>query len=165
MKGTGNFLNEIGSLLKKTREDTGISIEEAGKDLDIKSVILDNIENGNIGCFKDIYLLKDYIKNYAKYLGLDDDKLINEFNEYMFEYTSKIPVKEIEEKMVEQQKLEETQEIKISSPYTEDNGKYKSKFYIFLTAVIIILIGLAIFWSIKQITIDNEVTTTISWVK
>ena len=158
-------MNEIGSLLKSTREDTGISLEEAGADLEIKPVILDNIENGNIGCFKDIYVLKDYIKNYAKYLGLDSEKIVNDFNEYLFEYTSKIPVKEIEEKMKDLKKLEETQEIKISSPYTEDKTKFKSKSYIFLYIVIAILVALAIFWSIKQITIDNRVTTMISWVR
>ena len=151
--------------MKSTREDTGISLEEAGNDLDIKSVILDNIENGNIGCFKDIYVLKDYIKNYAKYLGLDENKIINEFNDYMFEYTSKIPIKEIEEKMQEQQKTEETKEIKIASPYTEENNKFKSKFYVVLTIVVTLLVALAIFWSIKQITIDNRVTTMISWTK
>ena len=158
-------MNEIGSLLKSTREETGINLEEAGNDLDIKPVVLDNIENGNIGCFKDIYVLKDYIKNYAKYLGLDENKIMDEFNEYMFEYTSKIPVKEIEEKMQEKQKLEETTEIKIASPYTDENRKYKSKFYIILTTIVIILVALAIFWSIKQITIDNQVTTMISWTK
>ena len=151
--------------MKKTREDTGITIEEAGNDLDIKPVVLDNIENGNIGCFKDIYVLKDYIRDYSKYLGLDPEKTVNDFNEYIFEYTSKIPVKDIEEKMKEQQKIEETQEIKISSPYTEENNKYKSKLYIVLTAIVIVLVGLAIFWSIKQITIDNQTTTMISWTK
>ena len=158
-------MDDIGKLLKKTREDTGISLEEAGNDLDIKPVVLDNIENGNIGCFKDIYVLKDHIKDYAKYLGLDSEKVINDFNEYMFEYTSKIPVKEIEEKMQEQQKNLDNKEIKIASPYTEDNNKYKSKLYIVLTAIVIILVGLAIFWSIKQITIDNQVTTMIGWTK
>ncbi len=151
--------------MKKTREDTGINLEEAGNDLDIKPVVLDNIENGNIGSFKDIYVLKDYIKDYAKYLGLDSDKIINDFNEYMFEFTSKIPVKEIEEKMQEQQKQEVNQEVKIASPYTEEGTKYKSKFYIILTIVVIALVGLAIFWSIKQITIDNQTTTMISWNK
>ena len=53
------FLIEIGKLLKKTREDTGISLEEAGNDLEIKPVILDNIESGNIGSFKDIYFGKN----------------------------------------------------------------------------------------------------------
>ena len=158
-------MNEIGSLLKSTREITGISLEEAGQDLEIKPVILDNIENGNIGCFKDIYVLKDYIRDYAKYLGLDPNKIVNDFNEYLFEYTSKIPVKEIEEKMEDLQKFEETQEIKIQSPYTDNKRKYKSKSYIFLYIIVIVLVALAIFWSVKQITIDNRVTPMISWTR
>ena len=151
--------------MKKKREETGINLEEAGNDLGITPVVLDNIENGNIGCFKDIYVLKDNIRDYSKYLGLDPDKVVNDFNEYMFEYTSKIPVKEIEEKMQEQKKIENNQEIKIASPYTEEKSKYKSRFYILFTAIVIILVGLAIFWSIKQITIDNQMTTVISWNK
>ena len=155
-------MDEIGRLLKSARESTKISLEEAGSDLDIKPVILDNIENGNMGCFKDIYVLKEYIKNYAKYLGLDEERIEQEFNEYLFEYTSKIPVKDIEEKMRELQKLEETQEIKIASPYTDNTRKYKSKNYILLYIVVILLVAISIFWAVKQITIDNKVATMVS---
>ena len=102
-------MNEIGELFRVTREDAGVSIAEASKDLDIKEVILENIEDGNIGCFKDIYVLKDNIYNYAKYLGINPDKIINEFNEYMFEYTSKIPIKEIEKQLQNTQIYETTQ--------------------------------------------------------
>ena len=153
---------EIGLLLKEKREITGITLDEVGKDLSIKPAILDNIENGNIGCFKDIYVLKDYIESYAKYLGLDSKKMVNEFNEYLFEYTSKIPTKEIEEKMKEKKKLEETQGIKIASPYTDDSHKYKSKSYTFIYILIILLVAIAIFWAVKQITIDSQVATMIS---
>ena len=48
------LLVEIGNELKKTREATGITLEEVSQDLDIKVNVLDNIENGNMGCFKDI---------------------------------------------------------------------------------------------------------------
>ena len=89
-------MNEIGETIKEARESSGVSLEEASKDLDIKTEILENIEDGRTGAFKDIFELKEYIKSYAKYLGLDENKLIDEFNEYMFEYTSKIPIKEIE---------------------------------------------------------------------
>ena len=79
-------MNEIGELLRTTREESGVSLEEASGDLEIKTLILENIEDGNIGCFKDIFVLKDYIYDYAKYLGLEPDKIIDEFNEYLFEY-------------------------------------------------------------------------------
>ena len=61
-------MNEIGELLRTTREESGVSLEEASGDLEIKTLILENIEDGNIGCFKDIFVLKDYIYDYAKYL-------------------------------------------------------------------------------------------------
>ena len=123
------------------------------------------MEQGNIGCFKDIFLLKEYIHNYSKYLGLSPDDMVNEFNEYLFEYTSKIPVTEIEKKIQEKQKLEDTQEIRIASPYTDDKRKYKSKNYIILYILVVILVALAIFWAVKMITIDNKVATMISWVE
>ena len=158
-------MNEIGERLKSARELAGISLDEVSEDLNIKVPILDNMEQGNIGCFKDIFLLKEYIHNYSKYLGLSPDDMVNEFNEYLFEYTSKIPVTEIEKKIKEKQKLEDTQEIRIASPYTDDKRKYKSKNYIILYVLVVILVALAMFWAVKMITVDNKVATMISWVK
>ena len=115
-------MNEIGEALKYARESSGVSLNEASKDLDIKPEILENIEDGRTGAFKDIYELKDYIASYAKYLGLDENQLIDEFNEYMFEYTSKIPIKEIE-KTIELKIKEEKKDEKVVSPYTKEKKK------------------------------------------
>lgn len=155
-------MDSIGSLLKETRESSGVSIEEASEDLSIGSQFLLNIEEGRIGCFKDIFTLKDYINNYAKYLGLDSEKIIDEFNEYMFEYTSKIPVKAIE-KQAKKEAREESN--KIASPYTKKTHKYSKSYYIAIYVVIFVLVILAILWSIKQITIDNVITNEISYVR
>ena len=157
-------MDEIGSLLKTTRESSGVSIEEASKDIEIKVEILQNIESGNIGCFKDIFVLKDYIKTYAKYLGLEADKLIDEFNDYMFEYTSKIPVKEIEQQMKEKEK-EENKEEKISSPYTTIEKKPVKKIYFVCYFILIILILILVFWSLKQLTVNTISTSEISYVE
>ena len=132
------------------------------KDLDIKTEILENIEDGRTGAFKDIFELKEYIKSYAKYLGLDENKLIDEFNEYMFEYTSKIPIKEIE-KTIELKIKEEKKDEKIVSPYTKEKKKYNNWVYIVVYAVIILMIVIAVFWSVKQVTINRSVTDTISY--
>lgn len=156
-------MNEIGELFRVTREEAGVSLSEASKDLDIKEVILENIEDGNIGCFKDIFVLKDYIHSYAKYLGLDSDKIIDEFNEYMLEYTSKIPVKEIERQI---QELEAKQEKKeIVSPYTVNPKKKNKNLYILLYSIVIVLVMIVVFWSVKQITVNRETTSVISYVK
>ena len=155
-------MDSIGSILKNTRVSAGVSIEEASEDLNINANFLLNIEDGKIGCFKDIFELKDYISSYAKYLGLDSEKLIDEFNEYMFEYTSKIPVKEIE-KIAKKDAKEETG--KISSPYTRKPRKHNNAYYIGIYVVIFLLVILAIVWSVKQITIDNHVTNEIGYVR
>lgn len=156
-------LNEIGSLLKATRESSGISIDEVSDDLNIKDVIIENIEDGKIGAFKDIFVLKEYIESYAKYLGLDERHILNKFNEYLFEYTSKIPVKEIEKAVLEQAK-EQKAENKVISPYTRKITKYNKYFYIIIYAVIFVLIILTVIWSVKQITSDSSNARIISCV-
>ena len=47
-------MNGIGLMLRGAREENGVSLEEASEDLKIKPAILYNIEEGNMGCFKDI---------------------------------------------------------------------------------------------------------------
>ena len=153
-------MDSIGNLFQTSRESSGLTIDEVSDDLGIKSEYLLNIEEGKIGCFKDIFELKNFITSYAKYLGLDSEKLIDEFNEYMFEYTSKIPIKEIEKQA--QNNLENP---KIASPYTRKPRKYSSKYYLITYIIIFILVVLAIVWSIKQITVDNIKTNAISYVK
>lgn len=156
-------MNEIGELLRSTREESGVSLEEASGDLEIKTLILENIEDGNIGCFKDIFVLKDYIYDYAKYLGLEPDKIIDEFNEYLFEYTSKIPLEDIEKAMKEQQK-EEIPQQKIVSPYTNSTKKPINKVALLLLIALGVLVVLILFWSVKQITVNNMTTNMISYV-
>lgn len=155
-------MDEIGSLLKSTREESGISLIEASKDLDIKDIILENIESGKIGAFKDIFELKDYLSNYSRYLGLDENKILNTFNEYLFEYTSKIPVKEIE-KAVKEQVKEEKENVKVVSPYTKETKK-NQKYFILIYVLILFLVIITIIWSVKQITVDKHVATAISYV-
>lgn len=114
-------MKELGHYLKKTRISNGVSLEEAADDLDLSSSQLENIESGNVKAFKDVYDLKEYVKQYAKYLGLDSDQVIDEFNGFLFEHTSKISLDDIR---AAQKKLEEKEEKKIKSPYTME---YKEK--------------------------------------
>ncbi len=155
-------MNEIGEELQYARESSGVSLNEASRDLNIKVEILENIEDGRTGAFKDIFELKEYISNYAKYLGLDEKTMIDEFNEYMFEYTSKIPIKEIE-KTIELKIKEEDKKEEIASPYTKQAKKYNKWVYIILYIALMLLILFAIIWSVKQVTINKKVTDTISY--
>lgn len=155
---------EIGEILSTTRESSGVSLEEVSKDLEIPILILEQIEEGNIGAFKDIFLLKDYIENYAKYLGLDPDEIIDEFNEYMFEKTSKIPMNDIKKAAKEKAEAED-KDVRIASPYTKAAPKSSDKQFIITIIIIIVLVILAIFWSIKQITFGNMTTNVLTYFK
>ena len=157
-------MNEIGELLKLTREESGVSLEEASVDLEIKPLILENIEDGNIGCFKDIFVLKDYIYDYSKYLGLEPDRIIDEFNEYLFEYTSKIPTEDIEKAIQDMKKVDVVEEKKIVSPYTNSIDKKNSKLKVVIFVIVAILVALVVIWAIKAITIDNRTTNMIGYV-
>lgn len=155
-------MNEIGAQLKTAREKAGVSLEEASEDLKIKALAIENIEEGNIGCFKDIFELKNYIKDYAKYLGFDPVKLIDDFNSYMFEYTSKIPVKDIEKKVKEKER-QEKKEAKIASPYTMPLTKLKKNYMIYVYALLGIIAILLVIFAVKEMTINRQITNEISY--
>lgn len=127
-------MKEIGEILKEERENNGVSIEEAAEDLNYKVSQLEAIESGDFKLFKDIFLLKCMVMDYAKYLGLDSEKIIDEFNEYVFESTSKIPLDDIERAS----KMKEKEE-KIASPYTK-NEDTKNRLPIILTIILVLLI-------------------------
>ena len=68
-----------------------------------------------------------FIKNYSKYLGLDYDEMIEEFNEYLFDFTSKISIEDIKKAEREQRKKEKKlKSVKISSPYTVEGKEQKN---------------------------------------
>ena len=58
-------MKELGEYLKKTRIGNGVSITEACEDLEFSTSHLENIESGNVKAFKDVYELRDSIKQYA----------------------------------------------------------------------------------------------------
>ena len=115
-------MKELGEYLKHKRIENGVSITEACEDLEISTSHLENIESGNIRAFKDVYELRDLVKSYAKYLGLDTEKVLDEFNSFLFEHTSKISIDDI----LNYQK-EKDESRKVKSPYTKE---YKEKFNI-----------------------------------
>ena len=136
-------MKELGEYLRQTRIRNGVNITEACEDLDFSTSQLENIESGNVKAFKDIYELKDYIKAYAKYLGLDSDKVVDEFNGFLFQHTSRISLDDI----VAAQKKKESEEKKVHSPYTMEY-KEKKTLWPLIYIVIILLLIMGIFYLI-----------------
>ena len=133
-------MKEIGEKLKEARESIGISLEEAATDLKVTEKQLQNIEDGKMEAFKDVLNLKYLIRDYSKYLGLDKEDMVDEFNEYIFDYTSKISLDDINNA---KKKKEKVKEDVIKSPYTTIKEKKKVN-YVALIIVFVFLISLAI---------------------
>lgn len=139
-------MKEIGEKLKEARESIGISIEEAATDLKTTKTQLINIEQGDMNAFKDVLNLKYLIRDYAKYLGLDKEDMVDEFNEYIFDYTSKISLDDI--KNAKKQK-ENKGEQKIKSPYTTIKEKKKINYiYLIISIIVIVILCVLIFFYI-----------------
>lgn len=142
---------EVGETLKNSREVSGVTLEEVSADLDIPVILLEQIEDGNMGAFKDVFELKEYIRKYSKYIGLDPDEIIDIFNGDMFERTSKIPMDKIEE-AVKESIIEEEKEERVASPYTKAIPKIKTTPYIIALVISVIIMIIALVWSITAIS-------------
>ena len=132
-------MKEIGLKLKLKREENGVTKEEAASDLKVKTNEIESIEEGRKEDFNDVLALKELIKDYAKYLGLDGETLLDEFNEYLFEQTSKISLTDIEEAIKEKEIREK--DLKILSPYTVERNNKKTIYGVIIGLIIIVIVG------------------------
>lgn len=150
-------MKELGAYLKETRINNGVDIEEAAADNNLSTSQLENIESGNVRAFKDVYKLKEYIRNYSKYLGLDPTEVAEEFNDFLFEHTSKISLEDILEA---KKKIEEKEENKIKSPYTKEYKQkkdYRQFIYILGGVILIAIIVYLIIALLEKEPVHNEV--------
>ena len=128
-------MKDIGNFLRERREARGISLIEVEKDLKIRKKYLQALEEGNIDVIPGKTYLIGYLRNYSKYLGIDEENV----NQIIQTY-----------KNLEKQKtgLEETKEENIYLKTKNRSMFEKKKFffpikYVYLTSfVIIIFIGL-----------------------
>ena len=129
-------MKNIGLKLKDKREENGLSIEEVAEDLKMRPSQISSIEEGKTEDFKDVFYLKYFIRDYAKYLGLDSERILDEFNEYLFDMTSKIPIELIKEAKKDKNENNDT-----ISPYTKESSKIKvPKIIIGLAAIVILIV-------------------------
>ncbi|GAI23281.1 unnamed protein product, partial [marine sediment metagenome] len=128
-------MKDIGNFLRERREAKGISLIEVEKDLKIRKKYLQALEEGNVDIIPGKAYLIGYLRNYCKYLGVDEENI----NQIIQTY-----------KNLEKQKtgLEKTKEENIYLKTRKKSLFEKKKFffpvnYVYLTSfVLIIFIGL-----------------------
>lgn len=140
-------MKEIGESLKEARENIGITIEEAANDLKLKPSQIENIENGDKDAFDDIMHLKYFIRDYAKYLGLNYEDLVDDFNEFLFDYTSRISLDDIKKARKQVENSKKKEENAVVSPYTYE----KPRRFKLSPVVIYILILICVFFSVFMV--------------
>lgn len=147
-------MKEIGEKLKETRESMGVSIEEVSEDLKIRPSQIEEVEKGNIKALKDIFSLKNFIRDYSKYLGLSYDDVIDEFNEYLFDYTSQISLDDIKKAKSKDDSVKK--EKKVISPYTMEPKKKNKILPRIIWGLIIVLVIIGGCFVLKNYIDDNN---------
>ncbi|MBC7335183.1 MAG: helix-turn-helix domain-containing protein [Clostridia bacterium] len=74
-------MREIGELLRRTREQKGISLEEAEKATKIRRRYLEAMEKGNFACPPERVYARGFLRSYARFLGLDASLLLEQFKD------------------------------------------------------------------------------------
>jgi len=152
-------MKEIGLKLKNKREENGVSIDEVAEDLKMRPSQIISLEEGKKEDFKDVLFLKYFIRDYAKYLGLNGEELVDEFNEFLFDFTSKIPIEEIEKA-----KNNVVTKKDIISPYTniKKDKKGLKLFIVIFSVILLFVIGYFILSDYNRNDFnDNNVTYVI----
>lgn len=150
-------MKEIGEYLRDERRKNGVSINEASEDLTIHPSLLEALEEGNYKAFKDVFELKEWISVYAKYLGLDVSKMLDEFNDFLFEKTSKISLDDIKKAKNNEEKIN-----RVSSPYTKIKHTRYDFAPIVLLVTFLLLISLIVYVILVIVTEEPKVVTELN---
>jgi cytoskeletal protein RodZ len=156
-------MKDIGNFLRERREARGISLIEAEKDLKIRKKYLQALEESNVDVIPGKTYLIGYLRNYSKYLGIDEEDI----NQIIQTYHG------LEKKTDD---LEKTKEKNIYLK-TKDRSLFEKKKvffpikYVYLTSfVLIIFIGLFLLsrslkeaqnFPVPSPEIENETNLTI----
>lgn len=140
-------MKEIGERFKEKRKEIGISLKEVSNDLNVDEIILENLEEGNNKVFKDVLELKNTIATYTKYLGLDEEEIMDEVNDYLYDKTSKIKIEDIKEELG---KIVKTEEKKVRTPYTIERKK-KTDYSILIICLVIVALIVVFYFVLKKL--------------
>lgn len=88
-------MKRTGEILKKEREDRGLSLHEIGLSLKINSKILKAIENGDSANLPAKTFLRGFVQSYASYLKLNVEEVLKVFADEMGTTRPQPPVKDL----------------------------------------------------------------------
>lgn len=79
-QSASTFIQEhVGYYLKQTRERLELSLEQVSEDIRVRRVYLEAIEEGHYERLPGTAYAVGFVRNYAKYLGLDATRIVEQF--------------------------------------------------------------------------------------
>ncbi|MDP8262867.1 MAG: DUF4115 domain-containing protein [Candidatus Ancaeobacter aquaticus] len=138
-------MENLHDLLKRTREEKGINIEDVSKHTKIRVKILVSIESGDYEAVASPTYLKGFIKLYSKYLGLDTKQIMSDYAD-LFQNN-------IERYFVTPGKVKDTEKTWSESMLDKfPTMEFDMRKFIFVVSVVLcILIGTISFFVVKKI--------------
>ncbi|MBE3553121.1 MAG: helix-turn-helix domain-containing protein [Kyrpidia tusciae] len=71
-------MEDVGQLLRKTREGRGLTLEEVAEATKIRSVYLEAIERGDLSALPPGVYARGFVRAYAEFLGLDGNEVLTQ---------------------------------------------------------------------------------------
>jgi cytoskeletal protein RodZ len=71
-----DFANSVGELLRSKREGKKLTLADVNQDTKVSINVLKALEQEDFGSFESETYLRGFLKNYAKYLGIEPDFVI-----------------------------------------------------------------------------------------
>ena len=69
-------MQKLSDNLREAREAKGVSVKQASNETKIRSVLIEALENGEYETFANDTHLKSFLRSYAKFLGINEDKAL-----------------------------------------------------------------------------------------
>ncbi|HEX5273643.1 MAG TPA: RodZ domain-containing protein [Candidatus Rubrimentiphilum sp.] len=85
----------LGERFRAAREERGLTLSEVGEQLRIRSVYLSAIEEENWKAIGAPVYIRGFLRTYARFLGLDPEEAVGEFNTASGAVPSSVPAVEI----------------------------------------------------------------------
>jgi len=134
-------INNIFHSLKEKREALGLTLKDVFQRTRLTAVNLEAIENGNLHLLPVPIYTRNFIKTYARALGVDSEPFLASYENYLNSL-----------KVVETQSQEEVPE---DISYLDKIGKYKAYLWAAVGLIFIFIVSLLIF-STNQQASDNH---------
>lgn len=84
----------VGDILRREREKQGLTIADIEKGTSIRRLYIEHIERGNIGDLPGLVYAKGFVRNYANFLRLNAETLVQQFAEENGGAPSPVPVEQ-----------------------------------------------------------------------